>query len=113
MQENPSADAPTTAGCDADASTADNYNVPLHVAGIFIVLAISAAGTFGSLWLGLSPKSAHPRVALVVQLQWERTLSSLPRDHVSLPRGQHHKQNQQGPLYYLVMVIHENLASLQ
>ncbi|TPX30510.1 hypothetical protein SmJEL517_g05940 [Synchytrium microbalum] len=52
--------------CAAEAS--DDYDLPIHIAGIFILFAVSSLGIYGTIALGSSKLQNNPNVLLLLQI---------------------------------------------
>lgn len=59
-------DAATPDACDS--SVLGDYNMSLHVAGIFILLAVSSMGIYGAIGLGASKYKSQPTILLLLQI---------------------------------------------
>jgi hypothetical protein len=52
--------------CAANAN--DDYSIPLHVAGVFLLFIVSSLGIYGTIALGSSKLKDNPSVLLVLQV---------------------------------------------
>ncbi|TPX33027.1 hypothetical protein SmJEL517_g04027 [Synchytrium microbalum] len=68
FQSTANAQQPTTTTSVCDPTTPGDYNLSLHIAGVFILLVVSSVGIYGTILLGSSSYKNHPGILLTLQI---------------------------------------------